>query len=55
MMGWDPTTTVDLIIATDLSVTLGAENHSWVIVTADEDILLQGGGPEDCNIFLIQS
>jgi hypothetical protein len=29
--------------------------HSWVVTTEDEDILLQGGGPDDGNIFPMQS
>jgi hypothetical protein len=44
-VGWDPTTPVNIIIATDGSVTFGAGCHSWVVAAEDEDILLQGGGP----------
>jgi hypothetical protein len=46
---------VNIIIATDGSVTLGVGYHSWVIATEDEDILFQGGGPDDGDIFLMQS
>jgi hypothetical protein len=53
--GWDPTTPVNIIIATDGSVTLGVRYHSWVVAAEDEDILLQGGGPEDGILFLMQS
>jgi hypothetical protein len=53
--GWDPITPVNIIIATDGSVTLGVGYHSWVIATEDEDILLQGGGPDDGYLFLMQS
>jgi hypothetical protein len=53
-VGWDPTTPVNIIIATDGSVTLGVGYHSWVVVTEDEDILLQGGGPDDGDLFLMQ-
>jgi hypothetical protein len=49
--GWDPTTPVNIIIATDGSVSY----HSWVVATEDEDILLQGGGPDDGDLFLMQS
>jgi hypothetical protein len=54
-VGWDPTTPVNIIIATDGSATLGVGYHSWVVVTEDEDILLQGGGPDDGDLFLMQS
>jgi hypothetical protein len=54
-VGWDPTTTVNMIIATDGSVTLGVGYHSWVVATEDEDILLQGGGPDYADLFLMQS
>jgi hypothetical protein len=37
--GWDPTTPVSIIIATDVSVTLGVGYHSWVVATEDEDII----------------
>jgi hypothetical protein len=36
-------------------VTLGVGYHSWIVATEDEDILLQGGGPDDGNLFLMQS
>jgi hypothetical protein len=52
--GWDPTTPVNIIIATDRSVTLGVGYHSWVVVTEDEDILLQGSVPDDGDLFLMQ-
>jgi hypothetical protein len=29
--------------------------HSWVVATEDEDILLQGGGLDDCDLFIMQS
>jgi hypothetical protein len=54
-VGWDPTTPVNIIIATDGSVTFGVGYHSWVVATEDEDILLQGGGPDDGNLYLMQS
>jgi hypothetical protein len=53
--GWDPTTPVNIIIATDGSVTLGVGYHSWVVATEDEDILMQGGGLDDRDLFLMQS
>jgi hypothetical protein len=53
--GWDPTTPVNIIIDTDGSVTFGVGYHSWVISTEDEDILIQGGGPDDVDLFLMQS
>jgi hypothetical protein len=53
--GWDPTTPVNNIIATAGSVTLGVGYHSWVVTTEDEDILLQVGGPDDGDLFLMQS
>jgi hypothetical protein len=53
--GWDQTTLVNISIATDGSVTLGVGYHSWVVATEDEDILLQGGGPYDGDLFLMQS
>jgi hypothetical protein len=36
-------------------VTLGVGYHSWIVITEDEDILLQGGGPDDGDLFLMQS
>jgi hypothetical protein len=54
-VGWDTMTTLDIIIATDISVNFGLGYHSWVVATADEDILIQGGGPDDDDLFLIQS
>jgi hypothetical protein len=53
--GWDPTTLVNIIIATDGSVTLGVGYHSCVVATEDKDILLQGGGLDDGDLFLMQS
>jgi hypothetical protein len=53
--GWDATTPVNIIIATDGSVTLGVGYHSWFITTEDEYILLQGGGPDYSHLFLMQS
>jgi hypothetical protein len=53
--GWDPIIPVNIIIAADGLVTLGVGYHSWVIATEDEDILLQGGGTYDGDIFLMQS
>jgi hypothetical protein len=53
--GWDPTTPVSIIIATDGSVTLGVRYHTWVVATEDEYILLQAGGPDDGDLFLMQS
>jgi hypothetical protein len=53
--GWDPTIPVNIIIATDGYVTLGVGYHSWIVPTEDEDILLQGGGPDDGDLFLMQS
>jgi hypothetical protein len=41
--------------ATDGSVTFGVGYHSWVVATEDKDILLQGGGPDDGDLFLMQS
>jgi hypothetical protein len=37
---WDPTIPVNIIIATDGSVTLGVGYHSWIVATEDEDIIL---------------
>jgi hypothetical protein len=53
--GWDPTIPVNIIIATDGSKTFGVGYHSWIFATEDEDILLQGGGPDDGDLFLMQS
>jgi hypothetical protein len=53
--GWDPTTPVNIIIATDGSATLRVGYHRWVVATEDEDILLQGGGPDDGDLFRMQS
>jgi hypothetical protein len=36
-------------------VTLGVGYHSWIVATEDEDIILQGGGPDDGDLFLMQS
>jgi hypothetical protein len=38
--GWDSTAPVNIIIATDGSVTFGVGYHNWVVATDDEDILL---------------
>jgi hypothetical protein len=46
---------VNIFIATDGSVTLGVGNHSWVFATEDEDILLKCGGPDEGDLFLVQS
>jgi hypothetical protein len=54
-LGWDPTITVNIIIATDGYVTLGVGYHSGIVATEDEDILLKGGGPDDGDLFLMQS
>jgi hypothetical protein len=54
-LGWDPTIPVNISIATDGSVTLGGGYHRWIVATEDEDILLQGGGPDDGDIFPMQS
>jgi hypothetical protein len=53
--GWDPTIPVNIIIATDGSMTLGVGYHIWIVAAEDEDILLQGGIPDDGNLFLMQS
>jgi hypothetical protein len=45
-VGWYPKTPVNIIIATYRYVTFGVGYHSWVIAMEDEDILLQGGGPD---------
>jgi hypothetical protein len=55
MAGWDPTTPVNISIATDGSVTFGVGYHIWVVATEDLDILMQGGGPDDGDLFLMQS
>jgi hypothetical protein len=44
-----------MIIATDGSVTLGVVYHSWIVATEKEDILLQGGGPDDGDLCLMKS
>jgi hypothetical protein len=36
-------------------VTLGIGYHSWIVATKEEDILLQVGGPDDGDLFLMQS
>jgi hypothetical protein len=46
---------VNIVIATDGSVTLGVGYHSWIVATEEEDIPLQGGGPDDGDLFLMQS
>jgi hypothetical protein len=53
--GWDPTTPMNIIIATYGSVTFGLGYHSCVVATEDEDIILQGDGPDDGDLFLMQS
>jgi hypothetical protein len=53
--GWDPAIPVNISIATDGSVTLGVGYHSWIVATEEEDILLQGSGPDDGDLFLMQS
>jgi ribonuclease HI len=53
--GWDPTTPVNIFIDTDGSVTFGLGYHRWEFATEDENILLGGGGPDDGDLFLIQS
>jgi hypothetical protein len=45
---------VNISIATDGSVNLGVGHHCWIVATEEEDILLQGGGPDDGNLFLMQ-
>jgi hypothetical protein len=51
--GWDPTIPVNISIATDGSVTLGVGYHSWIVATEDEDILLQGGGLDYGDLFIM--
>jgi hypothetical protein len=53
--GWDPTIPVNIIIATDGSVTLGVVYHSCIVASEEEGILLQSGGPDDGDLFLMQS
>jgi hypothetical protein len=53
-LGWDPTIPVNISIATDRSVTLGVGYHSWIVATEEEDILFQGGGPDDGDLFIMQ-
>jgi hypothetical protein len=36
-------------------VTLVVGYHSWIVATEDEDILLQGGGPDDGDLFIKKS
>jgi hypothetical protein len=52
---WDPKIPVNISIATDGSVTLGVGYHSWIVATENKDILLQGGGPDLGDLFLMQS
>jgi hypothetical protein len=35
-------------------VTLGVRYHSWIFATEEQDTLLQGGGPDDGDLFLMQ-
>jgi hypothetical protein len=53
-VGWDPTTLVTIIIATDGSMTFGVGYHRWVVATEDEYIFLQGVGPDDSDLFIMQ-
>jgi hypothetical protein len=46
---------MNIIIATDVSVTFGVGYHSWVVAMEDENIIMQGGGPDDGDICLMQS
>jgi hypothetical protein len=46
---------VNIINDTDGLVTFGVGYHIWVVAAEDEDILLQGGGPDDGDLFLMQS
>jgi hypothetical protein len=53
--GWDPKTPVkNIIIATDRYVIFGVGYHRWAIAMEDEDILLQGGGPDDGDLLFMQ-
>jgi hypothetical protein len=45
---------VDTIIAKYGSVTFGVSYNIWVIATSDEYILLQGGGLDECDLFLMK-
>jgi hypothetical protein len=44
---FDCTSPTDLIIATDGSVLFGVGYHSWLIATKTEQVILQGGGPDN--------
>jgi hypothetical protein len=52
---WETTEPKYLIVATDGSVLFGVRYQSWVIATADEEILLTGCGPDDGHPLLMTS
>jgi hypothetical protein len=45
----------DMIVPMDGSVLFGVGYHSWVIATADEEILITGDGPDDGDPLLMTS
>jgi hypothetical protein len=50
---FDCTEPTDLIVATDGSVLFIVGYHSWLIDTKIEQVLLQGGGPDDgCPLYM---
>jgi hypothetical protein len=53
--GWDTTELKEFIVTTDVSVLFGAGYRSWVIATADEEILLTGGRPDDGEPLIVTS
>jgi hypothetical protein len=52
---WDTIEPKDLIVVTYGSVLCGIGYRSWTISTAEEDILITGGGPDDGNPLLMKS
>jgi hypothetical protein len=52
---WDTTEPKYPIVATHGSVLFGVGYHSWVIPTADKEILLTRGGPDDSDSLLMTS
>jgi hypothetical protein len=43
----------DIIVSPDGSVIFGVSYHSWVVAMNNEQVLLSGGGPDDCDQLLM--
>jgi hypothetical protein len=49
---WDEDTPQDIIVATYGSVVFSMGDHSWVVATDNEHVLVSGGGPDDGDQIL---